>query len=254
MILQKKYFDELKIYLGEEAEEEHANALLKQIDDELLYETIRCFERKKKDELKQYLLIGDRYRNLFSDFIEEKKKKKYFSLALLIGEFNGIIKTLEKLLSFLFGKDENRQTLTGLCASRNYIKEILLLIYRNPDIRHKDLSDKIGIRKTYLNELIKLLEPTGSINKYAYGKCTYYELMLEGRRYVEEYLKDSEADKRETFLNKNSDSPIYQSKLHVLPRLKTKTGLENTKERSELGSKIFGCYFIKTDDKIKMWG
>ena len=43
MILQKKYFDELKMYLGEEAEEEHANALLKQIDDELLYETIRCF-------------------------------------------------------------------------------------------------------------------------------------------------------------------------------------------------------------------
>lgn len=252
MILQKQYYDELKMYLGEEAKEKHANALLEQIDNELLYESFRCFERKEKEELNRYLLTGDRYHRLFSDIIAEKKGKPYFSLALLVGEFNGIMKMLEKLVFFLTGKEENRQMLAGLCASRSYIKEILLLIYQNPDIRHKDLSDKTGISKTYLNELIKLLEPTGSVNRYAYGKCTYYELTLEGRRYVEEHLKDKEEDRKETFLYKNSDSPDYQSKFHVLPRLETEKRLGYTREKLEPGGKIFDYH--KRDNMMKMWG
>jgi len=251
MILQKKYYDELKGLLQENKEEKYIDPLLKQLDEELLYETMRCFEKKDKQELKKYLGISDRYRKLLEEFISEKREKSFFSAALLIGEFNGIVKMLEKIFHFLSGKEESRQKLTRLCTSRNYIREILLFIYRNPDIRHKDLADKTGINPNYLNELVKLLEPTGSVNRYAYGRCTYYELTLEGRRYVEEYLKDDESDDGGIYLNKDTDILQFDDKIHT-SRANKERDLENVKERRKEIFKIY--YYNKNENSMKLWG
>lgn len=190
MILQKKYYIELKKLLENNVNEEYLNYYLKQINDELLYEILYYYKRKNKDKLNQYLSIGNRYQKLFSSIITENKGKKYCSIALLIGEFNGIMKVIDKLINLLI-KEENTQNIISLCKHNNYIKEMLQIIYRNPSIRHKDLLDKMEINSFYLNKLVELLIPTKSINKYGFGSNCYYELTLEGRYYVEKYLEDN---------------------------------------------------------------
>lgn len=162
---------------------------------------------------------------------------------------------------FLFGKAEKRQMLTGLCTSRNYIKQILLEIYKNPNIRHKDLADKMRIKPNYLNELIRLLEPSGSVNKYAYGRSTYYELTLEGQNYVEEYLKGDNQGGEQLYLNKNIEKSEWEDlaaegKISImLPAQNEKEGyLNEAKEKFVYSNKVIYLDNIKNGKCMKKWG
>lgn len=203
MLLKKTYYDDLKKLLEDGERCAYSDGELGSGNNELLYEVMRCYERKDGENLGRYLQNGTRYRRLFEKFMAKVEKEKYVKISYAVGEFTGIMKALEKLVIYLSGKEKNRKTLTGLCVSRRYVKQILLQIYQSPDIRHNELADKVGIAANYLSELMKLLEPTGSIDRYAYGRNTYYELTLDGQQFVEENLRESNHDNGEFYLFNN---------------------------------------------------
>lgn len=247
MILNKVHYEEIKNLLENETRNEYSDSGLSSVNNELLYEVMRNYEQKKGESLKSYLEAGTRYRKLFDSFVEKNGQKGNILLSYAMGEFAGIIKVLEKLVIFIFGKEKKREDLTGLCASRKYIKQILLQIYNNSDIRHGELAKELGIAPNYLNELIKLLEPTGSINKYAYGKSTYYELTLEGQRYVKENLREPDQDLPQLYLPKEGEIPVENSQLLLIGK---NHGEIDHKKSERIGGSMNDKRGSMDDDKI----
>jgi len=218
MILNKGHFEEMKKFLEETSRDEYSDGGLRKVNNELLYEAMRSYERKDGEKLKIILQSGTRYQRLFESSVTQSGRNVNVLLSYAMGEFTGILKVLERLTTFMFGKEKKRQTLSDLCASRRHVKQILLQIYDHSDIRHGELAEGLGIGPNYLSELIKLLEPTGSINRYAYGKSTYYELSLEGQRYVEENLKEPDEDSAQLYLPKSGKIPMGNPQLLLLDK------------------------------------
>lgn len=203
MILQKEHYSQMKKYLTDDSGDEKLGLLLENLNTEVLYEMMRRYERKEKEILNNELRLAAKYSDCFNNYITKKDTSAKSRRLFLMGEFVGIYKVISRLLALLLGKEKGENKLFALCTGRAHIKEILIFLYYHPNVKHKDLAEKIGIKPNYLNELMKLLEPTGSINKYSYGKFCYYELSLDGQKYVEDFLKEKQLERENGYLHKN---------------------------------------------------
>lgn len=94
----------------------------------------------------------------------------------------------------------------GILLSRAHIRDIVTSIYDTPGIQHKTLALQTGIKANYLNQLASLLEKINCIRRYGTGKCTYYELTLRGKEYVQKNIEPKkDTERKRDFLKEMSE-------------------------------------------------
>ena len=75
------------------------------------------------------------------------------------------------------------RSMTILC-SKAHVRDIISIVYSNPGIQHKELAEMAGVKANYLTELVSSLVEAGCLRRYGTGKCTYYELTLQGKEFA----------------------------------------------------------------------
>ena len=123
-----------------------------------------------------------KYKNIFKKFVLQDQKCNH-SMAYDLGRFDGVYSTLIELVNKIITLKDKQQTIENI-LNRKYVMEILLFVYKNPLARHKMISEKIGVKANYLNELMSLLIRNGLVNKYQSGKYSNYSLSDKGISYM----------------------------------------------------------------------
>lgn len=125
-----------------------------------------------------------RYKNIFKTVAIQNSKCDTLTIYNL-GKYDGVYTALVELVQKIIKHKDTQQTLENV-LNRKYIIDILSLVNKKPLIQHKTISDTIGIKANYLNELMSLLIKSDLINKYPSGKYSYYSLTEKGAECLRE--------------------------------------------------------------------
>lgn len=71
-----------------------------------------------------------------------------------------------------------------------HTREVLIYLYRHIHVQHKELKREFDIPGSTLSDLLKVLEQAECVEKIASGRCSFYDLTNEGRKYLKETVKD----------------------------------------------------------------
>ncbi|MDO4471220.1 MAG: hypothetical protein Q4C84_15405, partial [Bacillota bacterium] len=69
-------------------------------------------------------------------------------------------------------------------STKAHYSNILKYIYYWPSSRHKEIAENEGIRVSFLTEIMKELQQKGAVKKYYSGKAAFYELTIDGKKFV----------------------------------------------------------------------
>lgn len=128
-----------------------------------------------------------KYKNIFKKFVLENEKCNRL-IAYDLGCFDGVYTTLIEFINKIITL-KDKQEVDENILSRKYVMDILLFVYKNPLSRHKTISEKIGVKPNYLNELMNLLIKKSLVNKYQSGKYSIYSLTDKGILYMKDRQK-----------------------------------------------------------------
>ncbi len=77
------------------------------------------------------------------------------------------------------------QLMKRFVESRKYGKELLSTLYKSPDgIRHKELSERLGISPQYLSKLLKEFQQQDLVTRNSRDKVSIVKLGISGRAFV----------------------------------------------------------------------
>lgn len=71
-----------------------------------------------------------------------------------------------------------------------HTKKVLIYLYRHVNVQHKTLANVMDIPKSTLSDLLRVLETAGCVEKIEQGKFSFFNLTVEGRKYVRETVTD----------------------------------------------------------------
>ncbi len=71
-----------------------------------------------------------------------------------------------------------------------HTREVLIYLYKHVHVQHKELKEAFDIPGSTLSDLLKVLEQAECVEKITGGRCSFYDLTNEGRKYLKETVKD----------------------------------------------------------------
>lgn len=99
--------------------------------------------------------------NIFNKLIQNEEQKKDFAENILLVE-----KRYEKA------------------------REVLVYLYRHAHVQHKELKNDLGIPPSTLSDLLNVLRDIECVEKIESGRCSFYNLTNDGRKYLREVHPD----------------------------------------------------------------
>ncbi len=142
-------------------------------------------------------------KSIYESYLKTEDASKY--IAYLVGIITGEGKVGGAWLREQTDEDVFNQNM-GILLSRAHIRDIIVSIYDTPGIQHKTLAAQAGIKANYLNQLASMLEKINCIRRYGTGKCTYYELTLRGKKYVQDMIgPKKDMERKRDFLKEMSE-------------------------------------------------
>lgn len=105
-------------------------------------------------------------------------------------------------------------TMSFIEQSYSHTRAVLRYLYRHTNVQHKILSDRLDIPKSTLSDLLKVLEMAGCVERMQKGKFSFFNLTVEGRKYVRENINGID---REVVI----DQRAFRSGVQELVEVKT---------------------------------
>lgn len=69
-------------------------------------------------------------------------------------------------------------------------RSVLVYLYRHAHVQHKELVDNLGVRPSTLSDLLSELVDIDCVEKIESGRCSFYNLTNDGRKYLKEIHPD----------------------------------------------------------------
>lgn len=157
----------------------------KTFTEEFGIECCKYLVHGEQEELLHKLNIVGRIQNLIRRNIQDE-------MNYYMGMFSGIYNEMKLLVPECMNKDNFESMMDDLYA-RRHVSDILQFIFSNPNSQHKDIMKAVHISSSYVSELLRELVEIRCLKKTGSGKFRFYELTMDGKRYV---LKRKNADKK----------------------------------------------------------
>lgn len=104
---------------------------------------------------------------------------QYTKMVQTYNIFNKLVQSQERRASFA----EN----ISLVEKRyGKAREVLIYLYHHVHVQHKELKDILGIRPSTLSDLLNVLMEINCVEKIESGRCSFYNLTNDGRKYLKE--------------------------------------------------------------------
>lgn len=183
MIINKDLYDQLKL-LSESNDSDRLGQALSACQDEVLHDMTRLYIRQDKKELDLELNLFRRLQKLLSNSIVD-------FLSCQIGILIGIYKVIN-LLSNTLSHDKDFNIKMTALYKKSKVKEILNYLEKHPSAQHKVIAQEAEVKPNYLSQIMRELEDTGCVLRYAVGKRSFYELSLDGQAFLKRQRNDDD--------------------------------------------------------------
>ncbi len=100
-----------------------------------------------------------------------------------IGRIDGIAVVLERLSQTMPDQNEFNKIMEAV-YQREPVKKILDYMYDNPHIQHKTLANAIGLKPSYLSQLLRTLEEYSCVVRYEIDRRSFFDLSLGGQTFI----------------------------------------------------------------------
>ncbi|WP_296877105.1 hypothetical protein [Thomasclavelia sp.] len=156
---------------------------LKDVNQEIKNRLYTNYEKDDMNELKHLIQVVQKAGQIVRKKIVSKQEQGAYQIGVLMGVASGYEQLLGKKV---FDQTVNNEML--ILIEKNNVKNILILMYEQPDLRNKKLVEKFG---AYVNELLRQLMEVGLVEKTYISKYSLYNLTSLGRKLVEKKWKVS---------------------------------------------------------------
>ncbi|RJW37300.1 hypothetical protein DXC92_22635 [Clostridiales bacterium TF09-2AC] len=183
MIINKDLYDQLKL-LSESNDSNRLGQALSACQDEFLHDMTRLYIRQDKKELELELNLFKRLQKLLSNSIVD-------FVSCQVGILIGIYKVINLLTNTLSHEKDFNIKMSAL-YKKSKVKEVLHYLEKHPSAQHKVIAQEAGVRPNYLSQIMRELEDTGCVLRYAVGKRSFYELSLDGQAFLKKQRNDDD--------------------------------------------------------------
>lgn len=144
---------------------------------------VECMISKQFDSVIHQLEIQRRSRNKVKKTLRNKNNQSLLMIYNL-GKYDGVYSTMAEMIEKTVSQNQLDEIYNQLIAKKHLIN-IIIYVYENPLVHHKNICDAIGVKANYLSELMTTLNKYGLINKYSFSKYTNYSLTEKGKKIYE---------------------------------------------------------------------
>ena len=232
-MLDKKTYEYFQSRLKEGLQEKE----VRQLSDEWLKRSVQSYLQGNYKQMQEDLDKGNRFQRMLKKAVKDP-------VSYVVGIFSGTVYAMELLTGFsrqrmgVFGE-------TAVLFKKANVGDIAEYLYKNPNAQHKTISAELGLNKGYLSQLLRDMERTGCVERYAAGKMSFYSLTLYGQEFI----------KKERFRKNISDSvSIVCGRQTSLEEKYTPlfpcSSLEKRQDRQKYHYENKNIYFLKNYTRI----
>ncbi len=171
-MMDKKMYEYFQRRLGEGLQVKEVQRL----SDEWLNSSVQGYLQGHYKQVQEEVEKGKRFQRLL-------KKAVMDPVSYVVGIFSGILYAMELLTSFTKQRTDFFKEAEALFEKAN-VERIANYLSKHPDSQHKVICTELGINKGYLSQLLREMERTGLVERYAAGKRSFYSLTLYGQKFV----------------------------------------------------------------------
>lgn len=148
------------------------------------------FENKDLDRIEQMLNEQRRLRKVISREIRRYPDEAVVVSCKYVQTYN--------LMNKMVQSEKRRRNIADTMAlieqTYTHTRKVLIYLYRHTNVQHGVLVKALNIPKSSLSDLLKVLEKAGCVERIQNGKCSFFNLTVEGRKYVKETIHTSEQE------------------------------------------------------------
>lgn len=189
------------------------------------------------EDLEQLLQEQRSLRRILTNEIRKYSNQSivlYTKMVQTYNIFNKLVQNAEK-------KSDFAERVALVEKRFNNAKAVLAYLYRHVHVQHKELVQNLTIRPSTLSDLLSELKDIGCVEKIESGRCSFYNLTNDGRK----YLKDIHPDIDQKFDIGRED---FREEIW-----------ENIKEKQKLAYMTKSNFFRKKDSNFEViaeikWG
>ena len=210
---------------------------VRRLSDEWLNEIVQCYLRGHYKQVQENLEKGKRFQRLLKKAVSDP-------ISYVIGIFSGVLYAMVLLTGVTRQRMDFFQDAATL-FKKAHVEAIAEYLYRHPNTQHKTLCAELKLNKGYLSQLLRDMERTGCVERYAAGRMSFYSLTLYGQEFI----------KKERFRKNISDSvSIVCGRQTSLEEKYTPlfpcSSLEKRQDRQKYHYENKNIYFLKNYTRI----
>lgn len=205
MILNAEKYKHLETLLSENNAD--LPDTVNELNDSLLDESISLFNAGMYEDLNKELDSSKRFKVLF----EQSYSK---TLDYYIGYFHAVTTAFNVLVNREIEDDTFEKEMNAL-SEKASVKKILFYLLDHSDSQHKVIAEKAGVTPSHLSQLMRELEDTGCVERYASGKRSFYSLSLRGQAFTKKIKEKAELSENRPKLLSSYNKDI--TSLHYAP-------------------------------------
>lgn len=236
-MLDKKTYEYFQSRLKEGLQEKE----VRQLSDEWLKRSVKSYLQGNYKQMQEDLDKGNRFQRMLKKAVKDP-------VSYVVGIFSGTVYAMELLTGFsrqrmgVFGE-------TAVLFKKANVGDIAEYLYKNPNAQHKTISAELGLNKGYLSQLLREMERTGCVERYAAGRMSFYSLTLYGQEFVKrEKLRKSLTNPVRVMSTRTELLEEKYSAFVVSP-------LERRQKRQKYEPEIKSIYLMKNASQISgEWG
>lgn len=210
-----------------------------------------CLEAYERHDLKSLSIFLEEQRTLRRNLTEELRNSSE-QLLILSSKIVQNYNTFNKLLRDAYDARGFEEEMELIEQGYRYVRSILRYLYRHAHVQHKVSKENLEIPASTLSDSLKVLEQVGCVEKIESGKYSFYNLTVEGKKYVhdrekgidEEYIYDPDV-----FMEERRN--MVKNKLQCVSEKAESLGYEKNPGVSyKKRQKIFVEQVIRTGEKM----
>lgn len=103
----------------------------------------------------------------------------YTKLVQTYNIFNKLVQSQER-------RDNFAENISIIEKRYSRAREVLVYLYQHVHVQHKELKETLRICPSTLSDLLNVLADIGCVEKIESGRCSFYNLTNDGRKYLRE--------------------------------------------------------------------
>lgn len=148
------------------------------------------FENKDLDRIEQMLKEQRKLRKVITGELRRHPDEAVLVSCKYVQTYN----LMNKIVQIEKRRRNISDTMALIEQTYTHTRKVLIYLYRHNNVQHGILVKSLNIPKSSLSDLLKVLEKAGCVERIHNGKCSFFNLTVEGRKYVKETIHTSEQE------------------------------------------------------------